>query len=274
MSTSLSSDFDLTRNDIINAALRKVGAVAQGESPTAEMISEGAEALNIITKNLEGFRLWKREWWTKTFSAASEVTGTDTLKYTCIRSHTSSATDKPITGANYKSYWKQTGSTGGTWITATEYSAIGEFQFDADVIGMDKAFLRYSGYDISLAIRGFGEYMEVSTKDDFGEPSILFIEKLTRMKGYLWPQPINTNYILNVLQYTKLEDFDAANNNPDFLTKWLRYLVYDLAADLGPEYGISMANQRYLDSKAELYKSRLLKEDDEVSNGSFVRSCY
>jgi len=274
MTTSASSDFDLTRNELITAALRKVGAVGQGESPTADMISEGSEALNIITKNLEGFRLWKREWWTKVFAAASVIVGSDALIYTCIRSHTSSSDDKPITGSNYKSYWKQTGSSVTAWVTATAYSAIGEFQFDADVIGMDKAFLRYSGYDIPLGIRGFAAYMDVATKDDFGEPSILFIEKSTKLKGYLWPQPINTNYILNVLQYTKLEDFDAANNNPDFLTKWLRYLVYDLAADLGPEYGINIANQRYLDTKAELYRARLLKEDDEISDGRFIKSCY
>jgi hypothetical protein len=274
MASSGSSDFDLTRVDIINAALRKVGAVAQGESATAEMLSQGSDALNVITKNLEGFRLWTRQWWTKTFSAASEVTGTDALVYTCIRSHTSADADKPITGANYKSYWKQTGSTGGVWATSTAYSAIGEFQFDADVIGMDKAFLRYSGYDIPLAIRGFAEYMEVPTKDDFGEPSILFVEDIIRKKGYLWPQPINTNYILNVLVYTKLEDFDAANNNPDFLTKWLQFLIYAVAADLGPEYGINIAQQRLLDGKAELYKMRLFKEDSEVSDGSFIKSCY
>ena len=100
MPSSGSGNFDLTRNELLASALRKVGAIAQGESALAEQITEASEALNVLTKNLEGFRLWKREWWTKTFSAASEVTGTDALIYTCIRSHTSSTADKPITGAN------------------------------------------------------------------------------------------------------------------------------------------------------------------------------
>ena len=274
MTTSGSANFDLTRNELLASSLRKVGAIEQGESPSAEMISEASEALNILTKNLEGFRLWKREWWAKTFNAASEVTGTDGLIYTCIRSHTSSAADKPITGANYKSYWKQTGSTGGTWVTATAYSAIGEFQFDADVIGIEKAFLRYAGFDTPLGILSFDKYLEISTKDDFGEPSHLGIEQSIRLRGYLWPQPNNTSYILNVLQYTKLEDFDASSDNPDFLTRWLRYLVFALAADLGPEYGISIERQRYFDIKAETLKMKLFQNDSEISDGNFVRSCY
>jgi len=274
MGTSLSSDFDLTRNELLAAALRKVGAIAQGESASAEQVSEASEALNILVKNIEGFRLWKREWWTKAFSAASEVTGTDALIYTCIRSHISVAADRPITGANYKSYWKQTGSTGGGWVVTTTYSAIGEFQFDADVIGIEKAFIRYAGSDTPLGILSFDKYLDISTKDDFGQPSHLGIEQLTRMKGYLWPQPNSTDYILNVLQYTKLEDFDASSDNPDLLTRWLRYLVFGLAAELGPEYGVPMERQKYFDIKAETLKERLFKNDPEISEGSFVRSCY
>lgn len=274
MPSSGSANFDLTRNELLASSLRKVGAIAQGESPSAEMISEASEALNVLTKNLEGFRLWKREWWTKTFSAPGEVTGTDALIYTCIRSHTSSAADTPITGANYKSYWKQMGLPGGVWADVTGYPAIGEFQFDADVIGIEKAFLRYAGSDTPLGLLSFDKYLEISTKDDFGEPSHLGIEQLIRLKGYLWPQPNNTSYILNVLQYTKLEDFDASSDNPDFLTRWLRYLVFALAADLGPEYGVPIERQRYFDIKAETLKMKSFKDDPEISDGNFVRSCY
>jgi len=276
MVTSGSSDFDLTRTQILNSGLRKVGAIAQGESALPDMLTEASEALNVFVKNLnnEGLRLWKREWWTKTFTAASEVTGTDALIYTCIRSHTSAATDRPITGANYKSYWKQTGTTGGGWVIATAYSAIGEFQFDADVIGVEKAFLRYAGADIPLSIPSFSEYLDISSKDDFGQPSILSVEQTARFKGYLWPQPNNTDYILNVLQYTKLEDYDAAGDTSDFYQKWMRYLIFQLSADLGPEYALMMERQSYFDIKAEGLKKELLKREVEISEGQFIRSAY
>ncbi len=274
MATSGIAIFDLTRNELIASALRKVGAVAQGESASAEQISEASEALNVLVKNIEGFRLWKREWMTNTLTAANEVTGTDALVYTCTRTHTSAAADKPITGANYKSYWKQMGSTGGVWAATAVYSAIGEFSFDADVIGIEKAFIRYGGSDTPLTILSFDKYLDITTKDDFGQPSHLGIEQLIRMKGYLWPQPNSTDYILNVLQYTKLEDFDAAGDNPDLLTRWLRYLVFGLAAELGPEYGVPIERQKYFDIKAETLKERLFKNDPEISEGNFVSSCY
>jgi hypothetical protein len=59
------------------------------------------------------------------FSAGSpsEVVGTDTLNYTCIRDHTSSSSDRPITGANWKFYWEQSGAAGIPWVTATSYDA-------------------------------------------------------------------------------------------------------------------------------------------------------
>ena len=54
-------------------------------------------------------------------TAGSEVTGTDALNYTCILKHESIAINRPITGASYSLYWKQTGSSGSTWVTATDY---------------------------------------------------------------------------------------------------------------------------------------------------------
>lgn len=51
----------------------------------------------------------------------SEVTGTDSLIYTCIDNHASTNDDKPITGVNYTDKWTQAGSTGGVWVISTAY---------------------------------------------------------------------------------------------------------------------------------------------------------
>lgn len=53
----------------------------------------------------------------------SEVTGSDALNYSCIRSHTSATTNKPITGDNWRLYWEQTGSSGSAWAVDTQYTA-------------------------------------------------------------------------------------------------------------------------------------------------------
>ena len=52
------------------------------------------------------------------------VVGSDGNDYYCIKSHTATTDDKPITGANYPLYWKATGGTGvgAVWAADTEYT--------------------------------------------------------------------------------------------------------------------------------------------------------
>ena len=50
------------------------------------------------------------------------ITGTDSLNYTCIMGHTSIADNRPITGANWRLYWRQTGTGGVAWATGTAYT--------------------------------------------------------------------------------------------------------------------------------------------------------
>jgi hypothetical protein len=50
------------------------------------------------------------------------VQGSNSLYYRCIKSHTSSSDDAPITGSDYATYWTATtNNTGSAWVTATSY---------------------------------------------------------------------------------------------------------------------------------------------------------
>ncbi len=54
---------------------------------------------------------------------ADYVVGTDTGDYVCILAHTSAASNKPITGADYATYWEAIGtSIGAVWAADTAYS--------------------------------------------------------------------------------------------------------------------------------------------------------
>lgn len=61
MATSGSTNYSYNRDQIITAALRKLGVVAQGESPSTVQKNEASEALNLMTKAFisEGMPLWK-----------------------------------------------------------------------------------------------------------------------------------------------------------------------------------------------------------------------
>ena len=52
---------------------------------------------------------------------ASQVIGTDTKNYTCKLAHVAADDKKPITGADWATYWTQTGSSGIAWVTGTSY---------------------------------------------------------------------------------------------------------------------------------------------------------
>lgn len=52
--SSGSVDFSVNRDEIIKASLRKIGALSRGVTPSAEDISEGSEALNLIVKQWQG----------------------------------------------------------------------------------------------------------------------------------------------------------------------------------------------------------------------------
>ena len=61
MSTSGTTAYSTNRDKLIKRALRLIGAISQGETPTALQISEAATALNSLIKAwaADGMPLWQ-----------------------------------------------------------------------------------------------------------------------------------------------------------------------------------------------------------------------
>lgn len=275
MATSSSTNFILNRDQIINGALRKMGILAQGESPDANMVSEASEALNVMVNawQTEKINLWTRDWTTKVFSAASEVTGTDSSVYTCIKSHTSSADNRPVTGGNWTTYWFKRGSTGGVWATSTSYTSTGDFEVASDTLNVEKAFIRNSdGTDTWIEIIPYEEYLELSSKSTFGRPNQMALDRQLTPKVYIWPQlyPVSS-YVLHYLRIRRLEDYDSGSNTSDFPVRWTKALIYGLAADLAEEYNRPLPRQQALTAKAEAEKMRAKMDDHELFTSARVK---
>lgn len=90
----------------------------------------------------------------------SEVEGTDTNNYSCIMAHTSDSTNVPITGANWRMYWVQKGSSGSTWVTGTDYTSgqqiryvykrpLFDFTGSTDNPDFPAGWTRYFGYRLA-----------------------------------------------------------------------------------------------------------------------------
>lgn len=54
MATSGSSDFSVNRDEIIKAAYRKLGVIRATQTPNAQLITDGAQALNAMVKHWQG----------------------------------------------------------------------------------------------------------------------------------------------------------------------------------------------------------------------------
>lgn len=63
MTTSGTSTFNYNRDQIIKAALRKLGVINASETPSAQLITDGSDALNIMVKawNATGLHIWTEE---------------------------------------------------------------------------------------------------------------------------------------------------------------------------------------------------------------------
>src|SRR5574343_318161 len=71
MALSNSTNFSITRDQLIAGALRIAGAVQQGESPTSTQVTEAAEALNMLVKSWQpdGLQLWVTKEYTLTLTS-------------------------------------------------------------------------------------------------------------------------------------------------------------------------------------------------------------
>lgn len=266
-----------TRNQIISRALRIIGVVAQGDTPSAEQFSEGTVALNALMLSLavEDIKLWKREWLTKVLIPSSEVIGTDGLNYKCIRSHTASTLNCPVTGAEWPMYWVQTGTAGVAWVDLTAYTSIGDFLIDADTLKVMKFMTRLNGTEHDIAMVNYDVYLEQSQKWQTSTyPSYVWLDRGINQRAYLWPQPIDTSTIVHYYADKVIPELANASDNPDTHGKLYDLLSYTLASNLADEYGINLSERNYIAGKAERLKMMSRMNDDEDVTCSFMAGAY
>jgi hypothetical protein len=73
MSTSGTTTWKLNRNEIISAALRKLGVLSGGSSPETYQVTDGTQALNALVKGLEtdGMPVWAIKSYTFTVTSGT-----------------------------------------------------------------------------------------------------------------------------------------------------------------------------------------------------------
>ena len=123
MSTSNSSDFNATRDEIIKTALRNLGVIRGTQTPNAQLITDGAFALNAVVKHLQarGLHVW-------TTSEATLFPQSGQTKYAIS---TASGSDH-VTSSFIKTEIATAASSGASTITVDSDAGIS----DGDYIGV------------------------------------------------------------------------------------------------------------------------------------------
>jgi hypothetical protein len=220
MSTSGSTDFSVTRDDIIKRALRLLGVLAQGESPTTDQTTEAAFALNLLVKawQADGMPLWAIKQYNIPLTASTAsyrigigqtVNTPKPLKVLQAFNHNSvSNVDIPM-----------------RLLTKDEYNMLGN--------------KTSSGNPIQL-------YYD--PQRDYGDLYVYPVPTSTDV----------TSNVITLVYQRPFEDFDSATDNPDFPQEWYDAVAYGLACRLAPEYGIDPTARKLLWQEMTLIKQDAL----------------
>ncbi len=231
MATSGTTNLTTTRDGIITRALRIVGAIAQGETATANAITEGAEALNDIVKEMQtdGMPLWK---------------------ITTISPFTLTATEQYSIGS------------GATVDTPAPLKVLQAFRRDS---------ILSPATDTPMLVIDQQAYNMLTPKKSTGTPNQLFYQTPgsagnisgTQMRGtiYLFNSPDTyniTNVTIGLVVHQPFEDFDVSTDVPDFPSYWFNALKWALADQLSSEYGLDLPTRGFIQNKADKHKQAAL----------------
>jgi hypothetical protein len=212
MTTSASTNFSVSRDDLIKGALRKIGVVPQGEVPTTDQITEGAFALNLMVKawQADGMPLWALR--------TTPIPLTATVNTYTIGTGKTVSTDKPLKVIRA---WNHDVNSNidipMRILTKQEYDILGNKTSSGNPIQLYYAPLLNSG--------------EIKV---FPTPSTTEV----------------TNNTIYIVYQRPFEDFDASTDEPDFPQEWYDAVLYGLAVRLAPEYGLPIDQRQVLGREA------------------------
>jgi len=292
MATSGSVDYTLNRNRIIASALRKLGALAQGETPTNEEYDEASENLNMMIKHwqTQGLKLWTRtegvliqaasqESYTLGPNSTDHATTVDDLVKTEIAtagvigdltidvdSITGISTGDVIgikTSSTDIHWTTVNGAPTGTTITITApldaaVAVDNEVYAYTSVIERPlkimKARVRNSDdSETPIDVVVRDKYFNLTLKSSTGRVNTVYYDpQIDDGVLYVWPTADDVTDQIRFTFKRQIEDMDAAANNFDFPAEWFLTITYNLAVVLNAEYDNPLTNDFKQDAAAML----------------------
>tara|TARA_R110002124_G_scaffold242584_1_gene407707 strand:- start:105 stop:1007 length:903 start_codon:yes stop_codon:yes gene_type:complete len=252
MATSGSVDFNLDMAEITEEAFERCGI----ELRTGYDSRTARRSLNLLFADWanRGLNLWTVEQITQTMAQLSTSSAVATYPLGAITMSvaasgsfsigetitggTSSATAEIITKPSATTFTITvpvgtfaaaetiTGSSSAATTTVSAAVSLVDCQSTVDIL---EVVLRRSGEDIGVTRVSRQEYLTTPTKTTQGRPTQVYIDRQITPTLTVWPTPENSTDSLIYYRVKRIEDADAATNNPDIPFRFLPCLVAGLA---------------------------------------------
>lgn len=273
MAVSGQFSFNLNRNQIIEAALRRIGVLGAEETSDAAMISYGQQRLNLMLKSWGGQKLgiWViseatlflelnedqyvigsssgdhlTTSYTETALAADAASGATTITVDSITGIADTYYIGVVLDSGALDWTTVNGTPSGSSITltsgldgaASEDNAVYAYSSKVTKV-LDVVDARYvnSSNERPLDIISRGEYMAMTPKTTTGEAvSIYYQPRISDGLLYVWPVADSTTDKIKLSVKTEFDDIASQSNNVRFPVEWLDCIIDNLAVELLPEY--------------------------------------
>lgn len=301
MTTSGSVDFSVSRDNLIDDALRLVGAIGPDDNSSTNQKTHSARILNMIAKGWQsyGCSLWARKTgyvfpqsdvnainlgpsgghastsYTHTTTSAASASGASTITVT---SATGILTTYNI-GIEQSDGTMQWTTVNGTpagsvvTLTATLTGAVSSgahvYVYQTKIqrpLRVTQAFLHdlVDTTDVETWVISKGEYDLLSNKEIEGEPNQLAYDpQLDNGTLYITPRFKDGRNLITIVFQRPFEDFDTNTDTPDFPQEWYLPLMYALGVVLAPTYGMPVMDRAHLGKEAQMALSLALANEPE-----------
>ena len=277
MATSGSSNFDLTRNEIIIDALIHCGANEQGEAPAAEDTAFAARELNRMVKawQASGTHLWKTKEavvfltkgtakyslgnassddeaslsHVKTELSAAAASGASTITVDSITGVADADTVGVVQDDGTIHWTTVNGAPSGSTVTLTAVTTAAA-AVDNHVYAYTTKLVRplrmltarrrdEADQDIPMLEWARSDYFGTPNKTTEAPPTAVYYDpQLGSGVLYLWPAPDTVNDRILLTVDIPIEDYADTSNTSDLPQEWLSALTWNLADQLVPSYGV------------------------------------
>ncbi len=213
MTTSNITVYQIDRDAIIKSSLRKLAVLAQGQVPTTEDYSNASVALNMLVAE---FRTHGMPLWARKTYSFSPVASQQVYPIGIGKAFNTA----------FPLHVLQAYRQDSTSSTKINMDVIPNFNLNLYPTSS-------GGTPIQLSYQPFVNYGEIS----------------------VWPVPDSTatSSTITIVYQAPFQYFDTSTDTMDFPEEWYKALVYNLAMDLAPEWGIPLEDRQQLGREAKMH---------------------